>query len=292
MKSESIILKKDHENVFFKYIDTDIIKKYYNCDERKIIFRIAMKLKFPIKFFLGNWYKDLEKYKKVICFDNGFNERILKSIKKKNPNIKVILWYWNPVLEKSKRFLKNEYIDEVWSFDKKDVEKYNLLYNTQFYSKNVKLDKKKKNKYDVIFVGTAKTRKKDIEDLEEELSNKKIKTMFKIIEKKSEYISYDKYLDMLSESKAILDFTDIGQTGLTLRAMEAIFLEKKLITNNVDIINYDFYDNNNVFILGKDDINDINKFINTNYKKIDENIVNYYDFDMWLKRFEVEKNEF
>lgn len=63
--------------------------------------------------------------------------------------------------------------------------------------------------------------------------------------------------------------------------MESIFFEKKLITTNEDIANYDFYRKENVFIIGKDDYKDLPKFLNTPYKKI----VDYYDYHNWIKRF-------
>ena len=69
--------------------------------------------------------------------------------------------------------------------------------------------------------------------------------------------------------------------------MEALFLERKLITNNTDIKNYDFYNHDNIFILGEDNINEIKEFINKPYKKIDQDIIDYYDFDQWLNRFGV-----
>ena len=92
---------------------------------------------------------------------------------------------------------------------------------------------------------------------------------------------------MIAESKCILDYNQEGQVGLSLRPMEALFLERKLITNNTDIKNYDFYNHDNIFILGEDNINEIKEFINKPYKKIDQDIIDYYDFDQWLNRFGV-----
>ena len=101
-------------------------------------------------------------------------------------------------------------------------------------------------------------------------------------------MSYDKYLELLSESNCILDYNEKGQSGLTLRPMEALFLEKKLITNNKDIKNYDFYNPSNIFILGENNIEDIKEFINKPYEKVEQKIIDYYDFEQWLSRFEVQ----
>ena len=136
-------------------------------------------------------------------------------------------------------------------------------------------------------MGRPKTRKKDIVDLEKKLKEEGIQTNFKIIENEKDYVSYDEYLKMIAESKCILDYNQEGQVGLSLRPMEALFLERKLITNNTDIKNYDFYNHDNVFILGEDNINEIKEFINKPYRKVNQDIINYYDFEQWLKRFGV-----
>ena len=47
----------------------------------------------------------------------------------------------------------------------------------------------------------------------------------------------------------------------------------------------DFYCKDNIFIIGKDDINDLAEFINRPYKEVDSEIVDQYDFSSWLNRF-------
>ena len=44
------------------------------------------------------------------------------------------------------------------------------------------------------------------------------------------------------ESDVLLDITDGGQTALTLRPYEAIVYNKRLLTNNQSILDFEFYD--------------------------------------------------
>jgi hypothetical protein len=67
--------------------------------------------------------------------------------------------------------------------------------------------------------------------------------------------------------------------------MESIFLRKKIITNDKNITKECFYDPSNIFILDHDDFNEIENFIRTPYKPINQESVNYFDFSNWLKRF-------
>ena len=279
-----IILKNKKDIYFFNKISKKYnIEELYFLNTDKPLFKLLKKVKISI---LGKWKNEINKYDKFIIFESLYNEKVAKKIKRTKKENKVIVYFWNYIDDNNKYILNDKNIDEFWTFDKNDAQKYNMKYNPQFYTKNVKIQDEQ-NKYDVLFLGRPKTRKKDIVDLEKKLKEEGIQTNFKIIENEKDYVSYDEYLKMIAESKCILDYNQEGQVGLSLRPMEALFLERKLITNNTDIKNYDFYNHNNIFILGEDNINEIKEFINKPYKKIDQDIIDYYDFDQWLNRFGV-----
>ena len=160
-----------------------------------------------------------------------------------------------------------------------------MKYNPQFYTKKVEIEEKDKEK-DVVFLGRPKNRRNSIESFRKQLEKRGVTTNFKLIDNEKDFITYEQYLNMVASSKCILDYSQEGQVGLTLRPLESMFLKKKLITNNEDIENYDFYSKNNIFIINKDDMKNINEFINSPYEEVDEKIIENYDFEQWLKRFE------
>ena len=55
------------------------------------------------------------------------------------------------------------------------------------------------------------------------------------------YLPYPTVLQQMQSSKCILDMTQAGQSGITLRYYEAVVYNKKLLTNNVNIVNLPFY---------------------------------------------------
>ena len=287
-----IYLKAENKSVFLKYLEDGKICEYYKININSILFKILKKIN-AVYIILGDWKYKIKEYDCVILGENTYSPCISKYIKKKNPNCKTILYFWNIVSEYKiyQELFKDNNIDEFWTFDKNDAEKYNMKYNPQFYTNNVKLNKKN-NKYDVLFLGRPKSRKEAILKLKNELIEKDLRVNFKIIEKEKDYIPYDNYLEILAKTKCILDYNQDGQIGLSLRPMEALFLEKKLITNNEDIKNYNFYNPNNIFILGEDNIEKIKDFIEKPYEKIEQKIIDYYDFKEWIKRFGVKENEF
>ena len=90
---------------------------------------------------------------------------------------------------------------------------------------------------------------------------------------------------MISQTKALLDYNAYNQKGLSLRVMESLFFEKKLITTNKNVKNYGFYNKNNIFIIGEDKWQNLEEFINSEYEKINPEIIDYFDFKQWIKRF-------
>lgn len=279
---------------FLKNINNDSVKLIYSDSSRlkKTIRKIIFKFNLPFySFFFSDWKYELKKYNTVIILDTSFRRQIVKYIKKVNPNCRVIFYYWNLINREDEyrvinyQYLKEKNIDEFWTFNLNDAKKYDLKYNSQFYTNDIKLNFMDKFDNDIIFVGRNKNRKSLIVDLKSKLENQNIKCDFRIIENVKELITYDKYLEMLSKSKVILDIINENETGLTLRCLEALFFEKKLITNNKDIKNYDFYKKNNVFILGEDDFENIKSFINGEYENINSDIVSFYDYNNWLERF-------
>lgn len=281
-----VYLKAENKSVFLKYINSKKICRYYVIGTKNKLYKLLRKLNIINSTLLGKWKYNIKKYDYIILSENEYFPFIAKYIKRKNPKCKTILYFWNIVEEQEiyKQVFNDKNIDEFWTFDKNDAKRYNMKYNPQFYTKKVKVDNRK-NEYDILFLGRPKKRKKEIQEIEIKLKQNQLKTNFKTIESEKEYIPYNDYLDMVSKSKCILDYNQEGQVGLSLRPMEALFLEKKLITNNKDIKNYNFYNSNNIFIIGEDNIGNIKEFINKPYKKIDQEIIDYYDFEQWLKRF-------
>jgi hypothetical protein len=57
-----------------------------------------------------------------------------------------------------------------------------------------------------------------------------------------------------------------------------------MITNNVQVKNYDFYDDNNIFIWdGKQlDLAELLKFIHSPYRELSDEIKQKYAFSSWL----------
>lgn len=262
----------------------------------KVIRFLGIKIYMPLIYFAyGSWKKKIQNYDLIILDSRKTSEYAIKLIKKVDKNKRIVIWYWNKVTDRELSPLLCKAMQcETWTFDKEDAKKYDMSYNNTYYFEYVEM-KKSTKEYDVFFVGIERPgRLEELKQLQSVLEqyNKNIEihlTKSKLVKPNSKYeykpiISYKEVLNKISKTNAILDLTQPNQYGLTLRAMESLFFNKKLITNNKKIIEYDFYNKENIFIIGVDSYNRLNKFLESNYKEIDNKIIEKYKFDNWLNR--------
>lgn len=247
--------------------------------------------------FKSIWYiklgDEINSYDLIILSATNFTIEFAKYIEKKvSFNQRLIYWYWNPVRPQIlPNFINDRW--EKWSFDIDDCKTFKMKYNCQYYS----MLKKKENSeimYDILFVGFDKGRKIILKKCEDIFKKLNLNYLFHIVNENfmqfknkriyKKKISYLEVVDLISESKSILEIMQENQSGLTLRTMEALFYEKKLITNNSNIKKYDFYHPNNIFILNEDSESNLADFLILPYATINEQIINNYKFERWLNR--------
>jgi hypothetical protein len=210
-------------------------------------------------------------------------------------------WFWNPVKRRNHIKLIRQGFNHVYSFDPNDCLKYELKFIPQFnipQSDNILEGKTEIFKYDLFFIGRAKSRLKEIEFFYKQISTLNLDFFFhvkkdklfqvsNIIDLKKSYISYDEYSTIQKQSKAIVEFNSKEQSGLSLRAIQAIFSNKKLITNNSYIKNYNFYREENILIWenGKTKSDSIIKFLNIQIVELDKELKDQYSFKSWINSF-------
>lgn len=225
-----------------------------------------------------------------------YSDIFLKKLKQINPNIRTIAFLWDNFSKEIILSYKRNY-DVVYTFERDIATKYDMKFRPSFYVE--KIDEKKE--IDCYYVGTLreKDRYYKIKEMYEFCKRNNLKSYLKLfVEKdkmKSEFknskilskkkISYKTNLEYSSKSKVIIELNYKNQKGLTLRSLECIGLKSKLITENKDIKNYDFYDSENIYII--DDLDSIKNipidFFNNEYKPLIENIEKKYSLEGFLK---------
>lgn len=270
---------------------------------RYLIYKLLYLLHLPgTHFFWGDWTKHLAGAKRVIIFDYGYQRGMEHYIHRVNPDCEVLLFFWNLITPE--RINHKLFSDQsaIYSTDPGDCARYRFHYNSIFYTRQYYRGWKDKN-HRLFFIGQDKGRSKTLLNLKRKLTGAGISCDIRIVSHKKDSasirslgelyfpheLSYNDYLKLADDCDILLDFNQEGQQALTMRVMEAIFLSKKLITNNSAIRGLDFYNENNIFLLPENPDNlqeaALRSFLEKPFVPYPEEILDYYDFFSWKERF-------
>lgn len=284
-----------------EYIETELPPK----EERTIYFKVLRELGKKIKIIERQYKKiirkyscqQLEKYKEtfdyfLVVAGREFSPEFIQELKNKNKNIKCILYLWDKFEYTT---LKNsaEEFDYIFSFDPEDCKKYGFIFRPIFYINECEenIIEYSQRKYDLFYIGALRDLKRYniVNKCYSYCINNHLSFFLKLFTKSqndklnenilmTEKISYNKNREMLKNSKVVLDLNFSQQSGLTIRASEGIGSMVKLITTNKYIKDYDFYNENNIFYIEKED--DIEliplEFFVKQFEKIPEEIKKRY----------------
>lgn len=256
--------------------------------------RIAREIWFRIPFISDSfWYEKsivCNDIKYIIVYDPQITVNYLNWLHAKLPEASIIFTY-NNMVGKSRHLLPSQIPEfvKVWTYDDYDSNKFGLNLRPYFIDSKPILTNNKD--YDVFFVGCDKGRGEWLCGFEKQLQKMGLKTKFiitkdgKFSRKKKYYqvpISYSEVLDYDSRSRAILNVVMENQEGVTQRDIESLMFNTKLITTNKHLKNKDFYNPNNIFILGEREIKDLKEFIKTTPDPVDEEVFKKHTFEHWM----------
>lgn len=271
-------------------------------------------------------------YKKIICFkiakyyrniiNNLYNQydflliintetisiNILKELKKRLPNAKVVIYMWDSVINKKQQLSLVDFVDKFITFDFKDTITDNRIkFIPLFYSSKYSDIAKRevKPKYDMVFIGSAHgDRYEIVKKIERQLGRESknflffyspsrimfyVKKMFCKNFKQFKFsdisfypLSHSQIIDIIQYARVVVDIEHVNQSGLTMRTIEMLGASRKLITTNHNIINYDFYQPENIYVIDRYDIKIDKEFWELKYKKNIDHIYEGYSLRSWV----------
>lgn len=233
---------------------------------------------------------------------------ILVKFRKEFPNAKLCLYLWDSIDNIPGVLGKFKYFDTRHSFDMEDCKKHReLKFRPLFYADEFcKELNTYVQKYDVSFTGTIHSDRfaviKQVRKIAVEkglksfwfcyLQSKFIYYFYKITKKEFantqitdfnlEKIGSKAIAEIVDQSKIVLDIQHPKQTGLTMRTIEMIGMNKKLITTNTSIVNYDFYNPNNIRVVDRKNVIIDESFFNTQYEPLNKELYNKYSLRSWV----------
>ncbi|MDE6284807.1 MAG: hypothetical protein K2M17_03600, partial [Bacilli bacterium] len=247
-------------------------------------------------------------YEYVIVINGEvLNEDFLIRLRASHSQAKFILYMWDSLenFSDSKKILKC--FDKVFSFDHEDCEKYSLNFLPLFYyekcgnAEYLKTDKQ----YDYVFIGTIKKGKIEhirliFDQLDKHgytsykylyLQSRLVYLYYKFKYKEFKHVkmsmfkykrlSNDECNNITCKANIVVDVPMKSQNGLTIRVFETLSRGQKLLTTNANIVNYDFYNENQIYVYDGNKM-DFNSAFFTGKKYIYNEKIEKYHIEHWL----------
>lgn len=233
----------------------------------------------------------------------------IKQLRKSHPEATYILYLWDSIKNYPHNIGVLHLFDKVYSFDRDDCQKYKMKFLPLFYCdkyKKLACKKQEKYEYDIASICVAHPIRYPIVGKLLDYSKSKQIRLFSYMylqssllfiynkcfvkvfrdAKYSEFnyraLSEREVLKVIESSKIVFDICNKNQIGLTMRSIEALGSQRKLITTNKDIVNYDFFDKNNIHVFDLESFEIPSEFLETEYHEINENIYKKYSLSSWI----------
>lgn len=226
-----------------------------------------------------------------------FSKENIDKIRKNSESLSCIKYIFDKTGEDYIKDAQIKY-DKIYTFEKGDAKEFNLKFRPSFFIDD---SKEKIKDIDCYYLGALREQKRYdfIENFKKYCLENKLSYDFKLFIKKKylndnyndkkiltfEKVKYKENLCRVKKAKVVIELNYYTQKGLTLRTFECLASETKLITENKDIINYDFYNPKNIFVI--DSIDDIEKipksFFELPYEKVDKKVIDRYSIEGFVK---------
>jgi len=287
-KPDVVVTFINFENFKFRYNSKfEKVKNGFN----KLFLNKNIKTVYRSKCILESFHNIEKQNFIVVIRPDKIEKKTLLSLKDYTENL--YAFYFDAISNFPKKIELIPIFDKVFSYEKDDVEKYNLKFITN-YIYDIDQVSQEKIKHKIFNISSFDNRFDDLRRIATYLKEQNIN--YKIIARKEgsnktgliditpDYMALPEVKKYIMDSEILLDIQKQNQKGLSFRVFEALGYKKKLITTNSDIVNYDFYDSNNILVLDVNHIDIPKHFLNSTYKQIPETVLYKYTLEYWIEK--------
>lgn len=246
----------------------------------------------------------------------AITEEAIALLREAYPSAKFILYLWDSVANIPDCERRMALYDRVLTFDPQDSQKHGLVFRPLFFGKEyeAQVAEQVNYRYDFAFIGTAHTVrplivKKLAHACRERgrdsfaylflphpmvyLYNKVCNPAYRTVKKSDirfESLNAQQIKEIYQKSRCILDVEHQKQRGLTMRTIELVGMQKKIITTNALVKEYDFYNPGNIYVIDRENPVVDDTFWEKAYEPIPEEILCRYSLDSFVKEiFEIKE---
>lgn len=293
------LIKLNHDSTYINCLGFEY--KYVNSLDRtknffyKNILKRNIKKEYRTNQILNTLNNLNEKQDYILIFNPGdFHPSTLELAKQKTK--KLIAYNYDSIKRVALPINPTQYFDTIYCFDNEDVTENDFLTKITNYTyiDKQELGENFKNKAFII-LSKDKQRNIVISKIADEFERNNIKNIeFILIDKpnkklnqnitfQKKRLTINEIISKVNNAEILIDIVRKDQVGLSFRIFEAMAHQKKLITTNANIKNYDFYNENNILVIDSENPIIPQDFLNNKYIPLSDDIYNKYTLDTWCK---------
>jgi hypothetical protein len=244
------------EFIKLKYSWLEIIRNIHLCRWTNRISQLPYKY---LWYDYGRIFKSKKKIHHILIFNNALwsiDSRTLSQFKDKFIGCKIDIFFWDSIRSQAhhwdlyERLQQEPLIDKIFTFDADDAKRYGFIYTGLCYYSKLQLPRQTTS-CDLYFIAHIKQQRLPmLNECYEAIANK-VCCNFQTdavrgyivpgIHILHERIPYKQVIQNVQRCNCIFEIVKENQTGPTLRYFEAICYNKKLLTNNPNIVHFPLY---------------------------------------------------
>ncbi len=243
----------------------------------------------------------------LILVVNGqtLSHKTLSNLRTSFPSARLVLYMWDSI-DNRRGVLDNlPLFDTAFSFDPSSARTYGMRDRPLFFSKGFEPAPREDFDYHLSFVGTAHTdRYAVVSKLRDSLSPELRAYWYLYLQAPWVYYAYrmsnpsmrharrDEFhfaplnklalQSVFARSLAVVDIEHPRQRGLTMRTFETMGAHKKLITTNAHVRDYDFFKEENICVVDRDEPRIPVDFLTSPFVPISPQVYCRYSIEGWL----------
>lgn len=230
----------------------------------------------------------------------------LAAVRRAYPRSRLVFYSWDSLRMKPHARSRLSAYDACLTFDANDARAYGMTFRPLFFSPGFERHGEFDCHYELSFVGTIHAdRYKIVRSIDAQLESSDRRFWYLYMQARWMYrarklfgrsirgalrdefsfhpLSQKRVQEIFLTSRAVLDIEHPRQEGLTMRTLEALGSQTKLVTTNSSVRNFDFFDESNICVIERGSPVLPKDFLHSPYRPLPQEIYERYTLRRWLQ---------
>lgn len=232
--------------------------------------------------------------------------RMMAALRREFPRMRTVLYMWDSLENRGKSAEELRHFDECFSFDRENARTFGMRHRPLFFAPGFEMPRSAIFDFDVSFVGTMHSDRYAVLKRVRAALPPRLRTYWYLFlqapwvyhayralkpamrraafsEFSVQPLTRAEVQSVFRRSSAVIDIEHPRQRGLTIRTFETIGARKKLLTTNHSVLEYDFYNPENICVLDRHHPKVAEEFFARPYVELPAPLYHRYSIAGWVE---------